>query len=238
MKFSGIIILSIITIGISMFYKTSDPLLQYLVREPTVKTAKPPIVILMHGVGSNEKDLFALASQLPNQFLVVSVRAPYFIEKDRYGWYALSFVDGKPTCNVEQAEKSRLLVIQFINQLKEKFSFDNQRVYLCGFSQGAIMAASIGLTNPDKIKGIAMMSGLLLEEVKPKIAPKENLKNLRVYISHGTNDKVLEVHYAHESYAYLKQLGINPFYKEYPNGHTISAAMLSDLNTWLNKDLK
>ena len=238
MKTLGIIILSIITIGTSIFYKTSDPLLQYLVREPTIKTTKPPIVILMHGVGSNEKDLFSLASKLPNQFLVVSVRAPYIIGKDRYGWYELSFVDGKPTCNFEQAEKSRLLIIQFIKQLKEKFTFNDQRIYLCGFSQGAIMATSVGLTNPDKIKGIAIMSGLLLEEVKPKIAPKENLKKLQVYISHGTNDNVLGVHYARESYTYLKQLGINPFYKEYPNGHTISDAMLSDLNVWLNKDYK
>ena len=54
------------------------------------------------------------------------------------------------------------------------------------FSQGSIMVYSVGLTVPEKIKGIAIMSGRLLEEVKPIINQKNKLKNLKIFISHGT----------------------------------------------------
>lgn len=60
------------------------------------------------------------------------------------------------------------------------------------------MAYSIGLTRPDLIHGIVIMSGQLLEEVKPQIASKDRLGQLNVFISHGTNDQMLGIHYARE----------------------------------------
>lgn len=64
---------------------------------------------------------------------------------------------------------------------------------------------------------------------------KDKLKNLKVFISHGTNDNVLTVSNAREANTYLKQLGINATYKEYPEPHTISNAMFNDLLIWLKK---
>ncbi|MES2593635.1 MAG: esterase [Bacteroidota bacterium] len=210
-------------------------LLHYLVRPPKIQSATTPLLILLHGVGSNEKDLFSFAEQLPDNFLVISAQAPYQMGKDSYAWYEVNFSSGKPVFNKDQAEKSRTTLIQFIDQLKDKYVFDTHQVYLCGFSQGAIMAYSVGLTRPDKVRGIAVMSGRLLEEVKPLIKRSEQLKQLDIFISHGTNDPVLGVHYARESSAYVKELGIQPIYKEYIAEHTISAEMLSDLKSWLHK---
>lgn len=220
-----------------MSFKTSDVpnSLRYLVKHPKTESGKTPLVILLHGVGSNEKDLFSFANQLPGNFMVVSARAPFEIGKDSYAWYEVDFSTGKPVINKDNAEKSRNTIIQFIDELKKKYTFDDSQIYLCGFSQGAIMAYSVGLTRPDKIKGIAVMSGRLLEEVKPLIKPSASLKNLNVFISHGTNDNVLGVHYARESVTYLHTLGVNPYFKEYTEGHTISNAMLTDLINWLSK---
>ncbi len=215
--------------------KTSAPSLYYLFKEPKIKSAKPPVIILMHGFGSNEKDLFSFANQFPDSFLVISLRAPIELGKDSYAWYHLRFEDGKPISNPIEAEASRLMIIEFINTLNNKHAFNNKRVYLCGFSQGSIMAYSVGLTVPEKIKGIAVMSGRLLEEVKPIIASKEKLKNLSVFISHGTNDDVLQINNAHEANTYLKKLGITATYKEYPEAHTISNTMLDDMLVWLRK---
>ncbi len=209
--------------------------LYYIFKEPKIKSAKPPVIILMHGVGSNEKDLFSFANQFPDSFLVISLRAPIKLGNDSYAWYHLSFENGKPISNPIEAEASRLMIIDFINNLKNKHAYNEKRVYLCGFSQGSIMAYSVGLTVPEKIKGIAIMSGRLLEEVKPIIAGKDKLKNLKVFISHGTNDNVLPVSNAREANVYLKQLGINATYKEYPEPHTISNAMFNDLLIWLKK---
>ncbi len=209
--------------------------LHYLLKHPKIESKQTPLLILLHGVGSNEKDLFSFADQFPDNFMVVSARAPFEVGQDSYAWYEVDFSNGKPVINKEKAEKSRVLILQFIDQLKEKYTFDNKQVYLCGFSQGAIMSYSVGLTSPDKIKGIAVMSGRLLEEVKPLIKPSAQLKQLNVFISHGTKDNVLGVAYAQGSNSYLKELGINSSYKEYPEGHTISNAMITDLISWLRE---
>ena len=207
--------------------------LQYLVREPKIKSEHPPVLFLLHGIGSNEEDLFSFADRLPGKFLVISVRAPIHLGGNSFAWYEMNFSTGKPVFNFQQEEVSRAALIKFIQQIKEKYSADGSEIYLCGFSQGAIMSYSIGLTRPDLIRGMAIMSGRLLEEIKPLIASKEKLKTLKIFISHGTNDSTLPVQYARDANAYLKSLNINASYREYTDGHTINGEMLADLVNWL-----
>ena len=67
---------------------------------------------------------------------------------------------------------------------------------MCGFSQGAIMAYSVGLTTPAIIKGIAILCGRLLDEVKPLIVANEKLEQLQVFMAHGIDDTTLNIQYA------------------------------------------
>lgn len=209
--------------------------LHFLVREPKIKSDNPPFIILLHGVGSNEKDMFGFGRRLPDNFMIISVRAPHRIGEESYAWFQVDFTSGHPVINPQQAEMSRTLLIKFISQLKEKYQFDQNQIYLCGFSQGGIMAYSVGLTRPDLIKGIAVMSGRLLKEVMPLITPSEKLEQLRIFISHGTRDAVLNIQYAREALAYLKTLNIEPTYGEYEEGHAIDNDMLADLIAWLSE---
>jgi phospholipase/carboxylesterase len=78
------------------------------------------------------------------------------------------------------------------------------------------------------------MSGRLLEETKSFVASAEKLKPLDVFISHGTEDTVLPIHFAREGLEYLQKQNINPTYKEYPGGHGITNEMLDDLVEWLS----
>src|SRR5690348_16232131 len=114
----------------------SKPSLIYLVREPKLKTEKPPLLLLLHGVGSNERDLFSFADQLPDKFLVISARAPLSFGPVSFAWYQVDFSTGKPIFNKEQELNSRKIILDFIDQPKEHHSFDDKQVYLCGFSQG------------------------------------------------------------------------------------------------------
>jgi len=150
-----------------------------------------------------------------------------------FAWFQVDFSTGISVINSEQAEKSRKIIIQFIESLKEHHLFDDKKIYLGGFSQGAIMSYSVGLTTPDLIKGIVVMSGRLLKEVRPFIASAEKLKSLEVFISHGISDNVLNIEYAREAYAYLKTLGLNPTYKEYEGSHSISNETFQDMIQWL-----
>lgn len=211
----------------------NKPSLTYLARQPKVNSAKPPLLILLHGVGSNEKDPFSFASHLPDKFLVISARAPIVLGASSFAWYQVDFSTGKPVYNQAQEKESRKVILSFIDELKEHYSFDEREIYLVGFSQGAIMSYTVALTHPDKVKGIGILSGRLLEEIKPFIKA-EQVSRLNVFISHGIQDPVLPVAYAEEASTYLKSLGVTASFKKYDEGHGINQQMLTDLITWLN----
>ena len=234
---------SILMIGImsSVFNQekpvSAEPLpLKYLVRQPKIKSENPPLLLLLHGVGSNENDLFSLADGLDARFLIVSARAPYTISEGSYKWYEVGFAGGAPRIDTAQAEKSRQILIQFLEQLKTKHAFDAQRVYLCGFSQGAIMSFSVGLTQPELLRGIIDLSGRVLTEIKPKMAEKSRFKNFKTLVIHGTQDNVLPIIHARQAKQLLDEMGINTEYHEIETGHNITRETLDYISAWLGKE--
>ena len=81
--------------------------LHYIVREPKIKQKNPPLLILLHGYGSNEDDLFSFASELPDELLIVSARAPYDMHFGGYAWYAITLdANNEKFSDLEEARKS------------------------------------------------------------------------------------------------------------------------------------
>ncbi|TGL51248.1 esterase [Leptospira meyeri] len=211
--------------------------LEYLVRKPKVSIENPPLLLLLHGVGSNEEDLFSLSNYFPESLLVVSVRGPLILGTGSYGWYEVLFTTGQPKINLEQEAESRKLLLQFLEYLKTNYQFDESNVWIGGFSQGAIMSYSIGLLHPEKVKGIIALSGRLLEENKIQVKVSEKVLGKKIFISHGTNDRVLSVEYARSVKGYLESIGLHPRYQEYEEGHSINREMLKNLIQWLEVEL-
>lgn len=214
--------------------KGEELMLKYKVYQPDPETTMPGLILLLHGIGSNEEDLFRLAGHFPPGFMVVSARAPYTISPGKYTWFELGFSNGERIINATQAEKSRLVINTFIGQLIDKYSLDNKKVFLGGFSQGGIMSYSVGLTFPHKLVGIFILSSRLLPEVKPQIKSREELKNLQIFIGHGKNDQVLPLAYAQDALAYLQPLSDNIIYQEYEMVHTVGDQEMSDLVDWIS----
>jgi phospholipase/carboxylesterase len=221
-----------------MNYKTEaikgeDLMLKFKVLQPEPIAAKPGLVLLLHGVGSNEEDLFRFTESLPKGFVIVSARAPYTIAPGKYAWYELSHSAGKPVVNLEQAEKSRLVINTFISQLIDRYSIDPKKVFLGGFSQGGILSYSVGLTFPHKLAGIFILSSRLLPEIKSLIKSKEELQHLELFIAHGNDDQVLPIKYASDAITYLQSFTDKIAYHEYDMAHTITEQELADLGNWL-----
>ena len=97
--------------------------LQYLVRQPKGIVENPPLLILLHGYGSNEQDLFSFAEELPDEFLIISAQAPLPMGSGSYAWYSINFDDknGKFS-DLKQAKDSIDKIAVFIDQIKTKFS--------------------------------------------------------------------------------------------------------------------
>ncbi len=211
--------------------------LVHLVRQPKKEAGTPPLLMLLHGIGSNEHDLYGLAPFLDERFLVISVRAPNTLGPGSYAWFEVDFTAQGPVINPEQAEISRKTLITLLNEAVTSYGADPERVYLMGFSQGAIMSASVALTQPELVAGVVMMSGRILPEIQPLIAPKEELAGLPFIVVHGTADTVLPITYGRASRELLSSLPVELTYHEYSMGHEVSQESLNDVTTWLSGKL-
>lgn len=208
--------------------------LVYQIREPKIKADKNPLLLLLHGYGSNEEDLFSFASELPDEYYVVSARAPYDLQYGSYAWYAINFdTDQNKFSDHNQAIISRDLVANFIDELLANYPIDASNVTLIGFSQGSILSYSIALSYPEKVQKVAAMSGYLnLDIIKEKYQAND-FSNLKIFASHGTADQVIPVNWARKSIPTIEGLGIEITYKEYPIGHGVSPQNFYDLKNWL-----
>lgn len=212
--------------------------LVHLTREPAVRSeGRPPLLLLFHGVGSHEADLFMLAPHLDDRFLIVSPRAPHTLAPGMYAWYEVQLDPLNPVINAEQAETSRQILIRFIDEVVDAYGADPHRVFLMGFSQGAIMSLSILLTRPDKVSGVVAMSGRFLPEVLPKMAPPEAMRGIPVLVVHGLADPIIPIHEGRAIRNLLASLPVDLTYREYPIGHQVTAESLADIAAWLRMQL-
>jgi phospholipase/carboxylesterase len=208
--------------------------LEYLIREPKIKLDKNPLLLLIHGYGSNEADLFSFATELPDEYYIVSARAPYDMQYGSYAWYAINFdADQNKFSDNEQARTSRNLIAKFIDELITNYPINTSDVTLIGFSQGTILSYAVALSHPEKVQKVVAMSGYINTEILEKDYLKNSFSNLRIFSSHGTVDQVIPVEWGRKAKPFLENLGINTTYKEYPIGHGVSTQNFYDFKKWL-----
>ena len=211
--------------------------LHYLVRPSSLKV-NAPLLVMLHGYGSDENDLFSFASELPKEFLIISLQAPYRLQPFGYAWYAIHFDNeqGKWSDD-EQAIKSRDLVADFIDSLEKKYSFDKENVTLLGFSQGTILSYAVALTYPEKVKNVVALSGYLNSNIIDFKKDFSSYKHLDFYCSHGSVDQVIPVEWARQAPKLLDSMKIKHQYQEFPVGHGVAPQNFYELRNWLESKL-
>lgn len=211
--------------------------LYHLVKEPKVKLDKNPALILLHGYGSNEEDLFSFASELPEEYYVISVRAPYDLMYGSYAWYAINFdANENKFSDLDQARSSRDLIVNFIDECITKYAIDAENVNLIGFSQGAILSTAIALSYPEKINRVIALSGYIDLGIATENFKEKEVSKVKFFVSHGVVDQVIPVDWARKTKPVLESLGINVTYKEYPIGHGVAPQNFYDFKDWLNNN--
>ncbi len=212
--------------------------LVHIVQRPRVEPAgQAPLLVLLHGVGSNEEDLIALAPYLDPRFLVVSLRAPLTLGPGAYGWYQVEWAASGIRHDEAGAIAGQAAAEQAIDELVKPYDVDPSRVYLMGFSQGAILSLRIALTHPEKIAGAVIMSGRLLPVAADNGEAPAALTDLPIFVVHGTLDTILPISSGRQINEYLKKTPVSLTYKEYAMGHTVSQESLDDIAHWLTDSL-
>jgi phospholipase/carboxylesterase len=198
-----------------------------------------PLVIFLHGFGSNEEDLFGIKDALPSTWTYLSVRAPMPVEPHGYRWFTKTPGDGDYDGVTADLQSSARLLEDFIGKATAKYHTEPDRVFLVGFSQGAIMSYEVGLRRPELVRGIAALSGSVLPVLKAELKPDEALDKLAIFIGHGTLDQALPYASGTRANEVLEGIGLKPQFHGYAGmNHTISEAEIQDLKVWLEESLK
>lgn len=208
--------------------------LEHNYKAPATNTEKSPVIIMLHGYGSDENDLFSFADELPSKYAIISLKAPFAIQPYGNAWYAIHFdnVDGKWSDD-EQAIESRDLVVKCIDEVIATYNVDPENITLLGFSQGTILSFSVALSFPEKIKNVIGLSGYINEAIFKENYAENDFSKLNIYSSHGNVDQVIPVDWGRRTKPFLQNLGIPCEYSEFPVGHGVSPQNFYELKEWL-----
>ncbi len=209
--------------------------LQYLVREPQNITSKTPLLILLHGYGSNEEDLFSFTPTLPEDWLVVSFRAPFSTQYGGFSWYDIDLMNLENRINIPQAKESLQGIIENIMKISNDYGLTENETHLCGFSQGGILSYALALHHPELFSKIACMSCYPEEKLlENTVKDKKKLERLRFFISHGTEDTVIPLEWGRKAADLLYDFGCYFTFREYMSGHGVNQKNYMDLMEFFN----
>lgn len=206
----------------------------YHITRPSSLKENAPVLIMFHGYGSDENDLFSFATELPKELFIISVRAPYQMQPFGNAWYAINFdADQNKWSDDEQAKTSRDKISNFIDEVVSHYPIDKNNVNLLGFSQGTILSYAVALSYPEKVNNLIALSGYINLDIIADGFEDKDLSNLSFYCSHGSVDQVIPVEWARQTPEILKKLDVDYVYEEFPVGHGVAPQNFYAFKNWL-----
>jgi phospholipase/carboxylesterase len=190
-----------------------------------------PGLLLLHGRGTNEHDLLPLAGELDARLFTVSARGPFRFPYGGYAWYDLD-PGGVGYPGGDTLAQSLSLLDRFIDEVLGAYPIRADRLYVGGFSMGAVMSATLALLFPDRIAGALVLSGYVPTEAALPFRLGD-VGGHPVFEAHGTHDQVIPVEWGRRSRDYFTRTSVDLTYREYPIDHEISQRELQEASTWL-----
>ncbi|MFY1047433.1 alpha/beta hydrolase [Chryseobacterium sp. GP-SGM7] len=210
--------------------------LDYIVREPENITPETSILFMLHGYGSNEQDLFSFRENLPEDWIIVSFRAPKNTQFEGYSWYDIDFNNPEQFIDIDQAKESLTAVTENIMAIVNKYGLTAGKTHLCGFSQGGILCYALALKYPQLFNLVACLSCYPEEKLLTDIVKeKKKLENLRFFVSHGTDDAIIPFEWGKKAADLLYDLSCYFTFREYMSGHGVNQKNYIDLMEFFSK---
>jgi phospholipase/carboxylesterase len=190
------------------------------------------LLVLFHGRGADEHDLFPLLDFLDpeRRLLGVTPRGPLSLPPGGAHWYAVHEI-GYP--DRETFTDTFALAGAWLDGLVEEVGVPPERTVLGGFSQGAVMTWALGLgAGRPRPAGLVALSGFVptVDGLELDLTPPVP----SIVVGHGAMDPVISVEWSRRAVSMLREAGLEPAYHESPTmGHTIDPALLRQLPGWL-----
>jgi phospholipase/carboxylesterase len=194
-----------------------------------------PVLVLLHGRGSDRGDLFSLRHRLPADWAVIAPDAPFPGAPWGYGpgraWYQFL---GRNRPEPDSFERSLEAVEELLDALPRVLGVTPGPVALGGFSQGGTVSVAYALTRSSRGLQILNFSGFLADHPKVQATPG-TVAGHRFFWGHGTADPAIPFELALEGRAQLAAAGADLEARDYPIGHGIDPRELADAVEWLER---
>lgn len=238
--FAGFIFMLLTTMTYSKETIQTDLPLKYLeyIPQKFANDKNRPLIIFLHGYGSNEADLFELKNELMPDYNYLSVRAPMQLYSGSYQWFSIQAPAGGLVQVAKELHENGKLLEDFISAAAKKYHTSAENIFLVGFSQGAIMSYELALKKPKAVRGIVALSGMILPSLESQMHSGLDLLNLAIFIGHGTLDNRIPVSAGVAANSALAKTSIRPEFHTYEGlGHSINEKEIKDINLWIQKTL-
>ncbi|MGA4507470.1 alpha/beta hydrolase [Propionibacteriaceae bacterium G1746] len=187
-----------------------------------------PLLVLLHGLGSHEGDLFGLVPHLPDYVNVASLRAPLAVANGGRAWFNVNIgEDGRPWHEAHEIEAAGQDVVAWLDSLGETYP----RVALLGFSQGAAITMKVASMIPDRLECVVALSGLL-----PKTVDDAQPTSLPAFIAAGDFDQVIGADRTAAVISWAES-HLAAEVHHYPMAHEVIAPELADVRDFLGRHL-
>ena len=156
-------------------------------------------IILLHGYGGDGKDISMLTynwkRHLPHTiFICPNGHEPCPINPSGFQWFDLTKDD--PNYILDESIKAEKKLNKFLEEVKNEFNLENNKICLSGFSQGCMMSINLGLTASQEYNCVVGFSGKIIDQKDLKLRKKVSTKMLLI---HGESDQVVEPHFMLEA---------------------------------------
>lgn len=227
-RFFFVFLISILRAAAAPWAHAAELELTYLVHEPAKTSAHAPLIVVLHGSGSDENDMIGLWQQLPEDFIVVSPRAPFGGGASGYRWYR------KGNSTGADIRLSIAAIGRLVDTAIKRFGADPKRVFLAGFSQGAVLVYHAVLEDPGRFRGAAVLSGSLYGFDAHELSTRKDWQTASLFIGHGTADARIPFATGKAAHTQLDRLGVPNEFHAYPGmQHETQDREISDLAEWL-----
>jgi phospholipase/carboxylesterase len=188
-----------------------------------------PLVVLLHGRGSNEREILSLAPHLPANAAYAAVRAPIG-EGGGFAWFANRGI-GRPVA------ESLAATMGWFRDWLDDVASPGRPVVLVGFSGGAAFAGGLVLADPARYAGAAILYGTMPFDAGVPIEAGR-LAHLPVFVAQGDADQVIPAELLARTWDYLlEESGAPTTAHRDPGGHGLTAAAAAALHDWITHRL-
>jgi phospholipase/carboxylesterase len=193
-------------------------------------------LVLFHGRGADENDLFPLLDVLDpeRRFVGATPRGPLSLPPGGAHWYALGGI-GTPEATTFHSSYSA--AAEWLDGFLAQHGFGHDDLVLGGFSQGGVMTYSLGLgRGRPRPAALAVFSSFIPSvegfelDLSPPLPP--------VALGHGTLDPVIGVEWGRQARDVLEAAGAEVLYRETPMYHQIDPEFVLEVAAWLQRFIR